>query len=64
KATEVAEKDVSGYAEGMTVKHRKFGLGKIIKTTDAVGGSHAEISFEGVGTLTLALNYAPLEIVD
>ncbi|MCL2371077.1 MAG: ATP-dependent helicase, partial [Firmicutes bacterium] len=64
KAEDNITKDISGYKVGSTVKHRKFGIGKVISISDSVGGAHAEINFEGVGTLTLALNYAPIELVE
>lgn len=58
------DKDLSAFTVGARVRHRKFGEGVIMAVTDNVGNPYAEIAFEKMGKMTLALNYAPLEAIE
>ena len=53
----------SGFAPGVRVRHKKFGEGVVIKVSDEGENSYAEIEFDGVGKLMLAIFYAPLEVI-
>ena len=60
--TENSNKDVN-YEVGMTVKHKKFGVG-VIKKIEAEGDDYKlDIVFESSGFKRLMANYTPLEIV-
>ncbi len=61
--TQVVVKDLSGFRQGSRVKHRSFGEGTIMQLTEAGGSSYAEIKFDEKGTVTLALAFAPLELL-
>ena len=56
------DKRASGFRKGMRVRHARFGVGTIISVT---GGSNAraQIEFNQVGTKTLVLEYARLEVL-
>ncbi|MBR2967891.1 MAG: UvrD-helicase domain-containing protein [Clostridia bacterium] len=56
--------DVSGFRVGQTVKHRKFGLGKIITLSGSGISLSALIEFEGYGKMNIALAYAPITAED
>ena len=60
--TENSNKDIN-YEVGMTVKHKKFGVG-VIKKIEAEGDDYKlDIVFESSGFKRLMANYTPLEIV-
>jgi len=58
------KKDTSKYHVGQKVQHNKFGTGDILELSGIAGNIHALINFEGIGKMTLALAYAPLEIIE
>ena len=49
---------------GMRVKHGKFGTGKVIAIEGAPPNTKAKVQFPAVGTKTLLLRFAKLEILD
>ncbi len=58
------KKDVSDFAVGTSVRHKKFGKGVILTLSAEAGGVYAEIEFEKFGKMMLSLQYAPIEIAD
>ena len=54
--------DASAIAEGQTVEHQRFGMGKVMKLEDTGDNRKAMIEFEGLGTKTLVLKFAKLMI--
>ena len=54
--------DASAIAEGQTVEHQRFGMGKVVKLEDTGDNRKAMIEFEGLGTKTLVLKFAKLMI--
>jgi DNA helicase-2/ATP-dependent DNA helicase PcrA len=59
-----ATKDLSKFREGTTVRHPKFGVGKIISIRGMEANLTLIVAFEGVGIKQLAANLAPLTIVE
>ena len=59
KQMESVGKDLSKFQVGMTVKHTKFGEGKIVEIT----GENAKIQFPELGVKTFNMRLAPIEIV-
>lgn len=57
-----APSDASAIAEGQTVEHQRFGMGKVMKLEDTGDNKKAMIEFEGLGTKTLVLKFAKLMI--
>ena len=57
-------KDLSAFAPGVHVRHPKFGEGTVLSVSDERGGKYAAVVFGKVGKITLALEYAPLEVID
>ena len=53
----------SDYRVGRTVFHKKFGVGKIIKVDFSGINTMAQIDFVKAGKKTLAVNFAPLELL-
>ncbi len=51
------------YATGMTVEHKTFGRGLILKTTPMGNDSMLEIAFDTVGTKKIMAGYARLKII-
>lgn len=51
----------SQYKTGVKVVHKKFGNGTVIAVKD--GGRVIDVAFSGVGIKSLAVEYAPIEIV-
>ena len=49
------------FKAGVKVTHKKFGIGTIIAVKD--GGKVIDVAFAGVGIKSLAVEYAPIEIV-
>ncbi|MBQ4049871.1 MAG: exodeoxyribonuclease V subunit gamma [Clostridia bacterium] len=56
--------DLSKFKVGTIVIHKKFGKGVILSLSPNAGNSYAEIKFERVGNMTLALEYAGLKTED
>ncbi len=52
--------DTSNFEVGQTVRHRKFGSGKIISMEGSGISLSAVIDFEGYGKMNIALAYAPI----
>jgi hypothetical protein len=60
-----APKEPSGYAVGQTVRHPKFGEGKITKIQPAGGGDYfLQINFTSEGAKLLSEAKAPLTLVE
>ena len=57
-------KDISKYVVGMTVKHKKFGIGIINKIEPEGDDLKLDITFEKTGFKRLMANYTPLEIIE
>jgi len=57
-------KDFSAYRSGVKVKHAKFGEGVIIATKSEGQNLVADVAFKSVGVKSLAVAYAPIEIID
>ncbi|MDE6398170.1 MAG: UvrD-helicase domain-containing protein [Clostridiales bacterium] len=55
--------DFSGFTVGASVSHPKFGAGTIVAVSEERGGTYAQVAFEKVGKITLALEYAPLKLL-
>ncbi|MDP6058016.1 MAG: 3'-5' exonuclease, partial [Pirellulaceae bacterium] len=49
---------------GALVKHRQFGLGRVLTVTASGANTRARIDFDSVGIKTLILQYAPLELLE
>ncbi len=56
--------DFSGFTAGAKVTHPKFGTGVIVAVTDEHNSKYAQVSFETVGKITLALDYAPIKLLE
>ena len=56
-------KDLSLFEAGVRVRHPKFGEGKIASVSEEHGGKYAVVVFGNVGKITLALEYAPIEVI-
>lgn len=57
--------DTSGAIRpGTLVRHPTFGLGRVETVRRRPAGGSAQVMFRDVGTKTLILEYAPLEVVD
>ena len=54
----------SGYKTGVKVKHTKFGEGTVIATKGSGDMLVVDVAFVGVGIKSLAVKYAPLEIIN
>ena len=48
---------------GTIVRHPKFGEGEVLAIRGMGDGATCDITFRGVGTKTLMLRFAPLEIL-
>lgn len=57
------KKSSGEFEVGKKVRHKTFGIGTIISVGSGAGGVYATINFENFGKLTLAVNFAPLEIL-
>ena len=57
------KKDISKYEVGVNVKHKKFGIGEIVKVEEEGEDLKLEIIFENFGLKRLMANFTPLEIV-
>ena len=49
------------YPAGTRVKHKKFGEGTVIGTTNVGKASYIVINFDKIGKITLSLAFAPIE---
>jgi DNA helicase-2/ATP-dependent DNA helicase PcrA len=52
--------DLTRFQPGAKVRHKVFGEGIVLTKS----GENADVSFKGIGIKTLALRFAPLEIID
>ena len=55
--------DFSGFVTGAKVMHPKFGVGTIAAVSEEHNGKYAQVLFENVGKINLALEYAPLKLL-
>ena len=62
-AKKAGEKDFSTYQAGVKVRHIKFGEGTIISVNGEGKNFIATVAFPGVGVKSLAVAYAPMDIV-
>ncbi len=63
-STRAGHADVSGISIGAMVRHPTFGIGHVEAITRRPAGSSARVRFNSVGTKTLILEYAKLEVVE
>lgn len=56
--------DIKDITEGVTVKHNRFGIGKVMKIEDFFPNTKALIEFENTGTKKLLLKFAKLEVIN
>lgn len=56
----VKNSDLAKFKKGQRVRHKTFGEGVII----CINGGNADVAFKGIGVKTLALKFAPLEVVE
>lgn len=56
------ERDLSAFVVGAEVTHPKFGKGTITSVSDEHDSKYAQVAFDSVGRITLALDYAPLKL--
>jgi len=63
KKPETSAKNFSEYKAGIKVHHQKFGDGTIITTRGEGKNLVADIAFPGVGIKSIAVQYAPIEII-
>ena len=56
--------ELDAFPVGCLVRHATFGVGRVEAVTPRATGASARVTFRGVGTKTLILEYAPLERVD
>ena len=61
--TPIVSSDLSAIKNGMSVKHAKFGKGKIIEISGENFDKKATIFFENIGQKQLLLRFAKLEIL-
>ena len=57
------QKDISGFAVGVSVTHPKFGQGTIVNVRGNGPTTILDIAFAGLGIKQLSATLAPLEIV-
>ena len=62
-SSDFAPSDTSSLAEGMTVEHVKFGIGKVVGIEEKGSGRKATVDFKNVGEKTLLLSFAKLKII-
>ena len=56
--------NVVGFNVGSVVRHPRFGLGRVMSLIPASAPIRTRVQFERVGTKTLVIEYARLEVVD
>ncbi len=56
-----AEETSSAFREGDRVRHRHFGLGRVVAVRPGGGGTRVTVEFSGAGRRDLLLSYARLE---
>lgn len=59
----VAGKDMSGYRAGAKVRHVKFGEGTIVSVSGEGKNFIAVVAFPGIGIKSLAVAYAPMDLI-
>jgi ATP-dependent DNA helicase UvrD/PcrA len=57
------ERPVPAVAVGDLVRHKTFGIGRVLEVDGEGARAIVTVRFDGVGTKRLALGYAPLELV-
>lgn len=57
------KKSTDEYQAGVKVLHPKFGVGEVIETQIVDNNPYVTVRFNGIGNKTLALNFAPLQIL-
>lgn len=57
------KKNFDEYQIGVKVLHPKFGIGEIVNTQIIDNNNYVTVKFVGVGNKTLALSFAPLQIL-
>ena len=57
-------KDLSAFAPGKHVSHKKFGVGTIIAVRQKDGSPVADIVFKGIGVKSFSVLLAPMEVID
>ncbi len=62
-APQQKQKDYSGYVAGAKVRHVKFGTGTVISVTGKDKTLTATVAFPGIGIKTLAVAFAPMDLV-
>ena len=60
---EIKNRNTSGFSTGKLVRHPKFGTGTIIAVKGEKGNEVADVAFKGIGIKSLALRFAPLELL-
>ncbi len=55
--------NASGYKSGVKVRHKKFGEGTVIVVKGAGDSMVVDVAFKGVGIKSLAIKFAPMEII-
>ena len=63
KNINITESDLSKISNGMTVKHSRFGEGKVISISGEGSNKKATVFFNGIGQKQLLLKFAKLEII-
>ena len=58
-----AGKDMSGYRAGAKVRHVKFGEGTIVSVSGEGKNFIAVVAFPGIGIKSLAVAYAPMDLI-
>ena len=63
KNINISASDLSKISNGMTVKHSRFGEGKVISISGEGSNKKATVFFNGIGQKQLLLKFAKLEII-
>ena len=64
KDIDINESDLNKIANGMRVKHSRFGEGKVVSISEEGSNKKATVFFNGVGRKELLLKFAKLEILN
>ncbi len=59
----VVNENTDGYAVGKKVRHVKFGEGTIVAVKGSGNGKVVDVAFKGIGVKSLAVQYAPMELI-
>jgi len=62
-AKKAGEKDLSAFRPGVKVRHVKFGEGTVVSVSGEGKNFIAVVAFPGVGVKSLAVAYAPMDVV-